>query len=76
MGAEMIDEKLAQLRSCRNNIDRYRNLLKTNLTDLERRYIEQRMAEQLSAMDELIASTFPLDFRRPTLPQNMSTAAG
>ena len=31
----MIDEQLARLRAHRNNIARYRRLLKTKLTDIE-----------------------------------------
>jgi 5-bromo-4-chloroindolyl phosphate hydrolysis protein len=59
----MIDEKLALLRARRNNIRRYHRLLKTELTEFERRYIEQRLSEERSAMEELAASTFPLTFR-------------
>jgi hypothetical protein len=59
-----IDEKLALLRSCRNNVRRYRNLLKTNLTDLERQFIERRLAEEQSAMEKVMASTFPLSLDR------------
>ena len=61
----MIDEKLALLRTHRNNIDRYRRLLKTRLTDLERRFIERRLSEEQTAMDELAASTFPVSFKHP-----------
>jgi hypothetical protein len=59
----MIDEKLAQLRARRNNIHRYHRLLKTELTEFERQYIERRLSEERSAMQELTASTFPLTFR-------------
>ena len=59
----MIDEKFALLRTHRNNIDRYRRLLKTRLTDLERRFIEKRLSEEQTAMDELVASTFPVSFK-------------
>lgn len=58
----MIDEKLARLRTHRNNIDRYRRLLKTRLTELERQYIDKRLSEEQSALDRLAASTFPLTF--------------
>jgi hypothetical protein len=61
---KMIDEKLALLRSCRNNIRRYRNLLKTNLADLERQFIERGLAEEPSATEKAIASTFPLPLDR------------
>lgn len=33
-----------------NNIDRYRRLLRTRLTDLEREFIQRRLAEELSAL--------------------------
>ncbi len=55
-----IDEKLALLRTHRNNISRYHRLLKTELTELERQYVLGRLAEERSAIEELAASTFPL----------------
>jgi hypothetical protein len=60
----MIDENLARLRAHRNNIHRYRRLLATKLTDLERSYIERRLQEEQLAMDALSAETFP--FALPT----------
>jgi len=56
----MIDEKLARLRTHRNNIGRYRRLLKTELTQFERQFIERRLSEERSAMEKLAASTLPL----------------
>lgn len=61
----MIDGKLAMLRAHRNNISRYRRLLKTRLTELERRFIEGRLSEERSAMERLAASTFPIAFQTP-----------
>jgi hypothetical protein len=61
----MIDEKLALLRTHRNNIGRYRGLLKTQLTDCERQFIERRLSEERTAMARLAASTFPLTFQMP-----------
>jgi hypothetical protein len=49
--SQMIDEKLARLRAHRNNVRRYRWLL--NTTDLERQFIERRMAEENSAFQAL-----------------------
>jgi hypothetical protein len=37
----MIDENLSPMRAHRNNIARYRKLLKTSLTDLERQFVEK-----------------------------------
>ncbi|XIA62007.1 hypothetical protein ACFIOY_20145 [Bradyrhizobium sp. TZ2] len=56
----MIDEKFAHLRAYRNNIDRYNRLLETELSDLERRFIERRLAEDQSAMERLASSIFPV----------------
>jgi hypothetical protein len=61
----MIDENLARLRTHRNNISRYRGLLKTQLTDCERQFIEKRLLEERIAMERLAASTFPLTFHMP-----------
>jgi hypothetical protein len=57
----MIDEKLAQLRTHRNNIHRYRRLLGTRLSDLERQYLERRLAEEQSAIEQLSTTIFPLE---------------
>ena len=53
----MTDEKLALLRTHRNNISRYRRLLTTKLTEFERQFIERRLSEERSAMEKLAAST-------------------
>jgi hypothetical protein len=58
----MTDEKFALLRTHRNNISRYRRLLKTKLTAFERQFIERRLSEERFAMERLAASTFPLSF--------------
>jgi len=52
----MIDQQLARLRTHRNNIQRYRNLLQTNLTQLERQFVEKRLVEEQSNLDNLTAS--------------------
>jgi hypothetical protein len=40
----MIDDKLARIRSTVNNIRRYRRLLETQLTEIERQFLERRLA--------------------------------
>jgi hypothetical protein len=55
----MIDET-DHLRARRNNVRRYRRLLQTELTELERRYIERRLNEEKSAMESLTSSTVSL----------------
>jgi len=61
----MIDENLARLRVHRQNIERYRRLLETSLTVLEREFIERRITEEESALDRLASDTFPLLLRMP-----------
>jgi hypothetical protein len=69
----MIDENLARLRAHRNNIHRYRRLLATQLTELERIYVERRLQEEQSAMDAISADTFP--FKLPPNPPASQVAA-
>ena len=52
----MIDENWARLHARRNNVRRYRRLLQTELTELERQYIERRLNEEKSAMESLTSS--------------------
>jgi hypothetical protein len=54
-----IDEKLARLRVHRNNVHRYRRLLSTRLSDLEREFLSKRLSEEQIAIDALSATTFP-----------------
>jgi hypothetical protein len=56
----MIDENWVHLRARRNNVRRYRRLLQTELTELERRYIERRLSEEKSAIESLTSSTAAL----------------
>lgn len=56
----MVDEKLSRIRSRTSNIRRYRRLLKTDLTELERGYILRRLSEEERALTELMSETFPL----------------
>ena len=58
----MIDERLARLRTHRNNIQRYRNLLKTSLTELERQFVQKRLTEEQSNLESL-ATSLPDGFR-------------
>lgn len=62
----MIDEYLGHLRAHRNSVHRYRRLLATQLTDLERAYIERRLSEEQAAMAALSEETFPFTLPPPT----------
>jgi hypothetical protein len=59
----MMDENIARLRTHRNNIARYRRLLQTKLTDLERELIQTRLSEEQSDYERLAAGTFPMTFK-------------
>ena len=59
----MIDETLAQFRARRQNINRYRSLLQTSLTELERVFIERRIAEEEAAVSALEFEVSPPDIR-------------
>ena len=56
----MLDEKLARIRAHHNNLHRYRSLLKTRLSDIERQFVERRLSEESSALEALTSQTFPI----------------
>jgi hypothetical protein len=60
----MLDADLARIRAHRNNIHRYRRLLRTKLSELERQFIDRRLAEEQSSLDALAAETFPIAIDR------------
>jgi hypothetical protein len=55
----MLDVSLERMRAYQKNIDRYRRLLATHLSDLERSYIERRLSEEQASMRGLLQETFP-----------------
>ena len=69
----MIDETLALIRAHRNNIQRYRRLLATRLSELERAYIERRLQEEETAANALLQTAFP--FKIPSAGLPVQTAA-
>jgi len=64
----MLDEDFARIRAHRNNIHRYRSLLKTRLSDLERQFIERRLSEETASLEALTSETFPIVFVLPGSP--------
>ncbi len=58
----MIDQKIVRLRTHRRNVQRYRNLLQTSLTDLERQFVQKRLTEEQSNIESL-ANSLPTDIR-------------
>ena len=70
----MFEENLARIRTHRNNIHRYRRLLQPELSDLERDFIERRMADEQATLDALLAETFPVTFPLPRDPSSVSSS--
>ena len=52
----MFEENLALLRTHHKNVQRYRQLLETRLTDFEREYIGKRLLEEQLAIETLSAN--------------------
>ncbi|AMA61210.1 hypothetical protein BCCGELA001_12015 [Bradyrhizobium sp. CCGE-LA001] len=71
----MLDQDLARIRAHRNNLQRYRRLLRTKLSEIERQFIERRLAEEQAALDALAADVFPAAFVLPNMP-SASAAMG
>lgn len=59
---KMLDAELARIRAHRNNIHRYRRLARTMLSDIERQFVERRLAEETAALEALTYGTFPVTF--------------
>jgi hypothetical protein len=53
---QMFEETLARLRTHHKNVQRYRQLLETSLTDFEREYIGKRLSEEQASIDMLSAN--------------------
>ena len=45
-----MSERVDRLRSHQRNIDRYQDLLKSGLSDIELRFVEQRLSEERFAL--------------------------
>lgn len=62
----MLDVNLARIRAHRNNIHRYQRLLRTKLSELERRFVEGRLADEQAALDALAAEPFSIILPSPS----------
>ena len=58
-----MDERIARLRAHQKNIERYQDLLKTKLNELELQYLEKRLSEERFAIAML-------DFMSPPAASN------
>jgi hypothetical protein len=70
-----IDDRLSEIRWLRNEIWRCRRLLKTDLSSAERKDVEKRLLEQLSAFERLFSTMFPLALN-PKVNSTKSTTTG
>ena len=74
----MTELSIVRLRTHRRNIQRYRRLLETRLTDLERQFIEERLSEEELAIEAIAAEMLPSIVKRPiasvTLVQRLAAA--
>ena len=68
----MFEENLALLRTRHKNVQRYRQLLESSLTDFEREYIGKRLLEEQLAIETLSANA-PSE---ATSPWSMRGVAG
>lgn len=46
----IMNERIARLRAIERNIARYQGLLKSNLSDIELRFVERRLSEERFAL--------------------------
>ena len=62
----MIDQQLARLRTYRSNIQRYRNLLQTSLTELERKFVRTVLGRRAIKAREPDPTPYPMTFAGQT----------
>jgi hypothetical protein len=72
----MLDADLARISAHRNNIHRYRRLLRTTHSDLERQFIERRLAEEQTSLDAIASETVPIAFPLSQGRQAAASLAG
>ena len=74
----MIDEQIAQMRTHRNNIHRYRRLLRTRLTELESQFIEMTHGRGTSEAGEPDLLNIPIGFQtsRPAIRDRLARGTG
>jgi hypothetical protein len=61
----------------KNNINRYRRLLRTKLTEIERQYVERRLVEERQSLDALLARQRPGTQQVPPVrPPGRSSSEG
>jgi hypothetical protein len=61
--------RIVQLRTHQTNIDRYENMLKTQLSDVERQFVQRRLSEErfTIALLQFMSAPKGFDFRSGAL---------
>ena len=60
-----METRIVQLRTHQKNIDRYEGLLETELSEVERQYIEKRLSEERLAIAMLQFISAPKEYDLP-----------
>ena len=68
----LTEETFVRLRAHRNNIQRYRRLLETTLTNFERQFIERRLSEEQIAIETLAAEIVPSIVKHSIAPATLA----
>ena len=63
-----MNERIARLRAHQRNIDRYQGLLKSSLSEIELRFVEQRLSEERLALVMLQFMSLSNSFNKDDLP--------
>ena len=63
-----MNERIARLRAHQRNIDRYQGLLKSSLSEIELRFVEQRLSEERLALALLQSMNPSNSFNKDDLP--------
>ncbi|MFK4401798.1 hypothetical protein ABIF31_008355 [Bradyrhizobium elkanii] len=74
--SRLIDRRLEQLRAHRTNIRHYRWLLKTQLSDLERQFIERRIGAELEAVQRVASDVLPIGTCLTSIPTARTSGKG
>jgi hypothetical protein len=67
-----MNERITRLRAHQRNIDRYQGLLKSSLSEIELRFVEQRLSEERLAMAMLQFMSPSNSLNKDNLPDSRS----
>jgi hypothetical protein len=75
--SDIMNERIARVRAHQRNIERYEGLLKSCLTEIELRFVNQRLLEERKslAMLQLMNPSDPVEMIQLPLPDAVAVAA-